>query len=431
MSIFTISSKKKFEYPLIGKDAYIVFFGFALAYFVSYSFRSINAVITPELTNDLKLTSTQLGLLTSAYFIGFGCTQIPVGVCLDRFGPRITESALMTLAAIGSLLFCFSTGFVALLLGRALIGMGVSACLMSALSGFRSWYTLDKQPQLASAILIFGTSGALLTSSPARTLLPYIGWRGIFLFLAILTMIAIFAALVCLPKKERFSEKVLQTEALKKNSDSFLWSSYKEIIRNHFFLRLLPIGAISLGGFMAIQTLWLGPWLINVMGHTSDSAADIIFWFNTSLLVAYMANTLFLPKFQKIGINTLLYVKLMAGASIFLQFFAFISITRWSLFFWYLYAATSAAYVLAHSLVISSFPKFLSGRVSTTFNIAIFVGAALIQWGIGVLIDVGEIFHLSKKDSFGLSMGIFLAIQLIGFIWFLVGSRFILEKESA
>ena len=427
MPAYWYLSKKSINLPLAGSDAYKVFFGFALAYFVSYSFRSINAVLTPELVFDLGVNNAQLGLLTSAYFVGFGLTQIPVGICLDKFGPRLTEASLMILAVIGALFFYFSRGFITLLIGRMLIGMGVSACLMSAFSGFRSWYPLERQPQLASAILIFGTSGALLTSSPAQMLLPYIGWRGIFLGLALITAIAICIIFFYTPAQ--ISPLAQKNNVGAPQPDPSPRNGYQSILTNHFFLRLLPIGTIFLGGFMAIQTLWLGPWLINVMGHSSSSAAQIIFWFNLALLIAYIANTVLLPKIQLIGITTLHYISWMAGASIFFQFFAFLITSSWSYVFCYLYAATSASYVLAHSLVISSFPKALSGRVSTSFNIVIFIGATLIQWGMGVFVDLGKDIGLSKGDSFNLSFSAFLAIQVVGFIWFLISPKFLPENQ--
>ena len=196
------------------------------------------------------------------------------------------------------------------------------------------------------------------------------------------------------------------------------------------FFRLLPIGAICLGGFMAIQTLWLGPWLIHVMGHSPSSAAQIIFWFNSALLLTYIANAILLPKFQKIGLTTLHYISWMVGASIFFQFFAFFLNSSWSYFCWYLYAATSASYVLAHSLVISNFPKSFSGRVSTSFNIAIFIGASLIQWGMGAFVDLGNDIGLSKRDSFNLSFGAYLAIQLAGFVWFLISPKLLSTNQK-
>jgi MFS family permease len=415
-------TKYSSNFRLEGRDTYRVFFSFAFAYFISYSFRSINAVISPELIADLGLNNAQLGLLSAAYFIGFGLAQIPAGVCLDRFGPRLTEISLMIFSVIGALFFYFSKDFYNLLLGRMLIGVGVSACLMSAFSGFRAWYPLEKQAQLTSAILIFGTSGALMTSSPARILLPYIGWRGIFFVLALATILAITILYKGLPKSNAKGLN-LNIESSKKDVRLFSWTEYGPIVKNSYFLRLFPIGAINLGGFIAIQTLWLGPWLINVMGHTSDEASKIIFWFNAFLLLAYAVNAILLPTLQKKGITTLLYLSWMTGISLIFQLLAFFTYSSWSHYWWYLYAITSASYVLAQSLVVTNFPASHSGRVSTTYNITIFIGAFIIQWGIGSIVDVGSNSGLSTKYSFSIALGIYLIIQLVGYIWFLISPR--------
>ena len=413
---------------LEGQDAYKVFFSFAFAYFISYSFRSVNAVISPEMISDLGLNNTQLGLLSAAYFIGFGLAQIPAGACLDRFGPKLTEISLMIFAVIGALLFYFSEDFSSLLISRMLIGVGVSACLMSAFSGFRAWYPLEKQAQLTSTILIFGTSGALMTSSPARILLPYIGWRGIYFVLAFATMLAIIILYKGLPKP---NTKELKPNIGLSGKDArlFSWEEYRPILKNAYFWRLFPIGAISLGGFIAIQTLWLGPWLINVMGHTSDEASKIILWFNAFLLLAYVINAVLLPTLQKRGITTLLYLSWMTGISLIFQLLAFFTYSSWSVYWWYLYAITSASYVLAQSLVVINFPASHSGRVSTTYNITIFIGAFIIQWGIGSLVDIGSNLELSTKYSYSLALGIYLIIQLIGYIWFLISPRIFTSRQ--
>jgi MFS family permease len=410
------------NFQLKGSDTYRVFFSFAFAYFISYAFRSINAVISPELIDDLGINNTQLGLLSAAYLIGFGLAQIPAGVCLDRFGPRSTEISLMIFSVIGALVFYFSKDFYHLLIGRMLIGVGVSACLMAAFSGFRAWYPLEKQAQLTSAMLIFGTSGALITSSPARILLPYIGWRGIFLALAIATILAILILYKGLPNSKT-EELSPQIKSSGKEVRLFSWDEYKPILKNVYFWRLFPIGAINLGGCIAIQTLWLGPWLINVMDLTSDEASQIIFWFNLFLLLAYAVNVVLLPTLHKHGVTTILYVSWMTGISLIFQSFAFFTHTSWSLYWWYLYAITSAAYVLAQSLVITHFPATHSGRASTTYNITIFIGAFIIQWGIGSLVDIGSNLGLSIKHAFNLALGIYLMLQLIGYLWFLISPR--------
>ena len=145
--------------PLDTKVATKLFLSFAFAYLISYAFRSINAVIAPELMHDLHISNSQLGLLSAAYFVGFGATQIPLGLCLDRFGPRLTEISLMMFAILGALVFSWADDFTGLLIGRVLIGIGVSSCLMAAFSGFRTWFPVERQGQLASGMLVLEPLG--------------------------------------------------------------------------------------------------------------------------------------------------------------------------------------------------------------------------------------------------------------------------------
>ena len=415
---------KHIELPLWGRSASRVFLSFAFAYFISYAFRSINAVIAPELINDLHLSNAQLGLLSAAYFVGFGVTQIPVGLCLDRFGPRLTEMTLMMLAIIGALIFSLADDFISLVTGRFLIGMGVSACLMSAFSGFRLWFPLERQGQLASGMLVFGTSGALITSWPVHAVLPYLGWRGVFMMMALVTCLTIAGLYFGLPVKTKSSSTPINTSA----QASFSWESYKPILTNAFFWRIFPLGAFCYGGFIAIQTLWLGPWLTNVMEYSADAASQILFWFNLVLLLSYVLNTILLPKLAKRGITMLRYLTLMVGISLVFQACAFYLRGPWSWLWWYLFAVACASYILAQSLIVTYFPPSFSGRVGTTYNLALFIGAFIVQWGIGYVIDIGLEAGWSRTSAFDLALGIYLAVQIIGYIWFLLAPKFFPDR---
>ena len=410
------------DLPLGSTAAARIFISFACAYFISYAFRSINAVIAPELIGELHISNSELGLLSAAYFIGFGITQLPIGLCLDRFGPRRTEIVLMLLTIVGALIFAGADHFLNLLIGRVLIGMGVSACLMAAFSGFRSWFPLERQAQLASGMLVFGASGALMTSWPAHILLPYMGWRGIYVALAILSCMAIVGLYFGLPLK---TKSVIDLNALTQGRTVTLsWASYKPILTNAFFWRIFPLGIFCYGGFIAIQTLWLGPWLTGVMEYSSESASQILFFFNAVLLIAYALNAVFLPKLARHGITTLRYLIWMVGAALIFQACAFYLRSSWVYVWWYLLAISCASYVLAQSLIVSYFPQSFSGRVSTTYNLTLFIGAFLVQWGIGYLIDIGMEAGWSRASAFDLALGIYLAIQVIGYIWFLISPKF-------
>jgi len=187
---------------------------------------------------------------------------------------------------------------------------------------------------------------------------------------------------------------------------------------------MFPIGAFFYGGFTAIQTLWLGPWLMSVMGYSSNSAAQIIFWFNGVLLLAYVLNTALLPKMARRGISTLRYLTWMIAAALIFQACAFYLRNSWVLVWWLLLAIASASYVLAQILLISNFPKSFSGRVSTTYNLALFIGAFLVQWGIGYLVDIGIEAGWSHESAFDLALGIYLIVQAKGYIWFLIAPKF-------
>ena len=406
--------------PLQGTFALRVFLCFAFAYFMSYAFRTINVVIAPDLVKDLGLNNADLGLLSSAYFIGFGATQIPLGLALDRFGPRITEAWVMILAVIGALIFAIAEDFTTLVMARVLIGMGVSACLMAAFSGFRAWYATSQQGQLASAMLVCGTSGALASTWPVHLVTPYIGWRGVFLVMAALSFLAILILYFGLPvKKSALTDKPIQS-----TSATLSWQSYRPILTNSFFWRILPLGTFCYGGFIAVQTLWFGPWLIEVMDYPATTAAQIVFGFNVVLLLAYLFNTWVLPKLARRGIDTMRYMTWTVGMSMIMQAGAYFWQTSLVWVWWYLFAITCASFVLAQSIIVLYFPKHYSGRVSTTYNLTLFIGAFIVQWGIGHMLDLGIALGWNKTSAYDLALAVFLAIQILGFIWFLIAPRY-------
>ncbi len=117
-----------------------VFLPFATGYFLSFFFRNVNAVIAKDLARDFALSPSDIGLLTSAYLLAFAVAQLPVGVLLDRYGPRRVMASLLCMAGCGALTFGLAQDFVMLTLGRAMIGLGVSAGLMGAIKGFSLWF---------------------------------------------------------------------------------------------------------------------------------------------------------------------------------------------------------------------------------------------------------------------------------------------------
>jgi predicted MFS family arabinose efflux permease len=400
--------------PMRGAWALRVFACFAFGYFLSYAFRSVNAVIAPELMQDLNISNSQLGLLSAAYFIGFSTMQIPLGVALDKFGARRTESVLLLIALIGAITFAYAETLVGLTIGRLLIGVGVSACLMASFTAYRRWFAIEQQGQLASAMLVFGTMGALVTTVPVQLALPHMGWRGVFWVTALLVALSFIAIRFGLPTFDDHPKSNNQNQNTEEPSFSL-----RDILKHSFFIRMLPIGIVNHGGFLSLQTLWIGPWMIQVLGYDPEQSAQILFLFNGVMLLGYAFNAWFIPRANSKGYKTLNYIKWLLAVGLVAQFFAITLTTQYSWLLWILLAVTATGHILGQSTVITVFPTRNAGIASTSYNLLIFVGAFIFQWGIGWGIDLLTAAGTEKPDAFRQVFFAFLILQAISYIWFL------------
>ena len=216
---------------LSNSKAIIIFLVFALGYFISTLLRAINATISPELVSEFSLSAGDLGLLSGAYFLGFASVQIPLGYLLDSKGPKKIVSYFLSLTIVGIILFANAKNFQILLLSRLLIGVGVGACLMGPLTAYRVWFQDEMQQRSNSWMLMVGAIGMLSSSLPVQYLLPSIGWRGVFINLAILTFICIVLIVLFIPKWK--NSNFDQNSKQGKLSD--IWN-------NDFFKSLVPMG---------------------------------------------------------------------------------------------------------------------------------------------------------------------------------------------
>src|SRR6476660_2977925 len=165
----------------------LVLLPFAGGYFLSYFYRTINAVISAELSSRMHLRASDLGLLTAIYFISFAATQLPLGVAIDRHGPRRVQGVLLLVAAIGAALFGSAQTLPGFIIGRALIGSGVAAALIAGLKSIRMWFPKEQLPLLNGCFIMLGTLGAITATAPAELIVSWIGWRALFAGLAAAT----------------------------------------------------------------------------------------------------------------------------------------------------------------------------------------------------------------------------------------------------
>ncbi len=408
---------------LHGRLAMRVVLIFAAAYLLSYAFRAINAVIAPALMADLHLSNADLGLLSSAYFVGFASLQLPLGVWLDKYGSRRTESALLLFAAIGAAVFAMSSTLLGLWIGRALIGVGVSSCLMAPLKAYRVWYPPQRQSQLASWMLVFGTCGALTTTVPVTTVLPVIGWRGVFWIMSGLILLA--TALLY------FYLKPVEQEINAKQAAAFSGSnekhqSYRAIFANPYFRRMALLGAVHQGGFMAMQTLWAGPWMVTVLGLTVGQTSQVLFAFNFALMLSYLVLSWWAPRHisheGSKGLPVLKVVAIGLTGSVLTQLLMLLLPYGWAWILWIVFAVMVTVTTLAQTHVSLSFPPKQVGRANSAFNLTLFIGAFSIQWGIGLIMDLFIALGSSPSDALRMACAAYLVLQICALLAF-VSSR--------
>jgi predicted MFS family arabinose efflux permease len=390
-----------------------IFLCFAFGYLLSYALRSINAVIAPALLTELQLSNADLGLLSSAYFVAFGCMQLPLGIWLDRYGPRRTESALLLVAALGALVFASSTTLTGLWIGRALIGIGVSACLMAALKGYRQWFPMEQQGRLASWMLMAGTSGALSASVPVTMLLPHLGWRGIFYGMALLLLLTAAGLFFLLRDAEHGADVAAPVPGAPAAG------GYHTIFRTPYFWRIAALGFVNHAMFAALQTLWAGPWLMTVLGASEDQASGMLFAMNLILMLAYLALGWAAPRLVSAGWNIERLITIGTAGMTLAQAAMVVSGGAWA---WLLLLALALC-VPVTSLVQSgsglAFPAALAGRANAAYNLTLFLGAFTWQWGFGVLVDAIKAAGVAPAMAFRITMAAMVLTQLCALGFFL------------
>ena len=253
-----------------------VFFPFSVGYFLSYVYRSTNAILAPYLNNDLGINAEQLGLITSVYFLTFALFQLPLGILLDKFGARKVQSFLFIIASFGAIIFALGETVLHLTIGRGLIGLGVSGALMGAFKAMSIWFPKERLSLLVSIFLAVGGLGAITASSPLEAMLQFIDWRTIYFILSLTTLIVGILIFYIVPEKKISKEKSKEEPVVQ---------VLKIIYTNYHFLRAGPLAGLVGGTTMAIQGLWAGPWLSDVGQFNQSEIANILFLFTVFMTI--------------------------------------------------------------------------------------------------------------------------------------------------
>ena len=391
-----------------------VFLPFAVGHFLSYILRSINAVLAPPLSAELSLDASQIGVVTSAYFLAFAVAQLPVGMALDRFGPRRVQLVLMSVAALGCVLFAQATSFPALTMTRGLIGLGLAACFMAALKAIAQWVPPTRMPSIHGALLAVGGLGAMASTVPVQLAVETIGWRALFWLLGGVILATGIAIRIAAPEPDK--QRPVERVSLRSTLQTY---------RHPGFLRTIAIVLIPHTVFFGLQTLWIGNWLHDVAGLDEQEVGLLLM----AGMASMVAGTLFVGHLTEFAGRR--GIKPIDIAALGLIGFLAVQIVMASDQRWLAPGLAIAFPVLGafaglqFTIVSQSVPASLTGRASTCLNLLIFTGAFLVQAGFGsVLAMWAPMAHGGYPvQAYQTAFGMLILLQIPGLLFWLSGLR--------
>ena len=388
----------------------LVFLPFAAGYYLSFLFRTINASISPALASDFGLGAAETGLLASVYFLVFAGAQIPIGVLLDRYGPRRVQSVLLVIAVGGATLFGNADSFAELLIGRAMIGLGVAASLMAGLKAIVVWFPRDRVAFVNGGMIMLGSLGAVTATTPTDWLLNWIGWRSLFEVLTIATLAVAGLIYLAVPKSDgTFKRSVPSGKPL----------TLRSIFSDPRFQRIAPLSATCIGSSWALQSLWAASWLADVEGFDRGAAINQLFMMAIGISLGALLLGTLADRLRKHGIATEVLLAVFGALFMFAELAIILRVPLPSILPWSVVSIVGAGTVLSYAIIADYFPIEIAARANGALNLLHFGWAFAVQYGIGLIVALwvpegGHYPVAAYQAAFGLS----LALQAAALVWF-------------
>ena len=393
---------------------FYVFLPFALGHYLSALLRTVNAVLAPQLVHSMALDAGQLGVLTSAFFFSFALVQLPVGIALDRYGPRKVQVVLLLVAAAGALLFAHGHSFYQLVAARFVIGLGLGGCFMSAVKAISTWIAPSKLPSVHGYLIAVGGLGAASATLPVRLALHYTDWRGLFTMLGALTACVGLLIWLLTPRSAAPGARLPSVQ------------SVLDVYRDSAFRTTIALVLVPHTVFFGIQGLWIGRWLSDVAHFSEAAVAYLLYLGMASVIFGAIAVGMVTEWAGRRGIKALD----VAGVGI----AAFIAVQAAMVFNYapsfqvlsVLFTLVGTITGIEYAIVAQSMPRTLTGRAATCLNLLIFAGAFLVQCCFGLVVASWKPDALGHypAQAYRVAFGLLVLLQLPGLIDYAWRSRY-------
>ena len=402
------------------KSTAIILATFAFGYLLAITFRSVNALIAPNLVADVGIDAAMLGLMTSALLIAHGASQLPLGIALDRHGPRRVQAVLLCCAAAGALLFAVGNDALTLTIGRALIGVGFAGALMSGFKAVTMFMPGDRQAMGNAIVMGGGQVGFIVSTWPAEIAVELIGWRAVFAGLAAITLGAAALYFMLVPdwraeKRQTFGNQI---------------GGLMRVFRNPVTWRIAPLVWTTAGTQIAMVTLWAGPWYRDVAGYDRAGVATGLLVNAVSAVTGILLGGWIADRLGRRGVSLLTVMSGLLVLFILSGIPMILGLDRLSPFAWVVFAAGGQWGIIAYPWLAAFYGKDLSSRAQTGVNLGIFLFAFLLQFAVGWIIDLFPPTAAGGYEPFAyqIAFGAVFAMQVLALAWFLAGRGLIAAR---
>jgi MFS family permease len=379
-----------------------IFFVLSALFILSMFYRVSNAVIAPNLMQDLKLDAETLGILGGAFFYSFALCQIPMGPMLDRIGPRIIITCFSLIGALGAFIFAFADSLVAAFFGRILIGMGMASVLMGSFKVFVLRFAPDRFATLVGILFSFGTLGNILAASPLAYLASTIGWRMTFVLAGVISALLAFLIFWVLKGENKTEE--LRSPSSSKPEIGVL-PSMRLILGSLVFWQIGAVAFFRYGTLVSLQGLWLGPYLIDTAGYSPVQTGNLLIFLAVGIIVGGpIAGRLSDRVFQSRKGVALGGFILYAFSLFPLGGLLKIQSSFWYGFIFFFIGFFSSFGMLVYSHAKELFPISISGTIMTLVNFFTMAGAAVFMPLLGRVVEsFPKINHAYPAEAYHLA----------------------------
>jgi len=367
----------------VKRHAFYIFLICAVMFGLGQFHRMSGAVVMPPIAKEIGIAVEDLGIAAAALFFASALVQVPIGMLLDRFGPRIIIPSIGVLAVIGSMMIATATNFNELLISRILIGLGFSATMMSAYVLFAKWFPPTKFATMASWLMAAGSIGGIMASAPLAGMIELFGWRSPFIFVAGATVVMLLIGIVVIRDAPPGYSHSLNTPSTMGQSIR----GYINVLRHPRFFNLLAMGFVAYGPAVAIIGMWGGPFLEDTYGLDGWERGQVLF---LMMIFVPIGALFFGPldrffKSRKIIVFTAVTSELAAFAV--LGLVENLSIFAVTCLFVYI-AFVQQYYVVLAAQCRAAFPDHLVGRANSTLNLISITGVGFMQSMFGWILAI-------------------------------------------